>query len=333
MTAEQIKIYQTIANYLQEKDHFLITTHVRPDGDSVSSALVLSTILDSYGKQYHIVLDDCIPKKLHYLLGIEKIHKYQENADAFSHHAVIILDSSDTNRIGQVKQLFHGNETIINIDHHPGNTYFGDLNMVDSTKSSTVEVVYPLVDFTKTKWTSALATMVYTGILSDTGRFLFANTSSDAMFICAEMVKQGADPSFISEMLYNRSSPETMRALAKALSSLEFNFDDQVTCMHLDSEYLCHSGTVDTEGFVDTITGIEGVKASFFMMERDDQEFRVSFRSKGEVDVNEVAGSFGGGGHVRASGANIDGTLEQVKQKVLKVIKRHLSQETEENHI
>ncbi len=324
MTAEHIKIYQTIAYNLEEKDYFLITTHVRPDGDSIASVLVLASILDQFNKEYSIILDDCIPKKLKFLKGVEKIQEYEKKVDYRRHENVFILDSSDIERIGRVKDLIRGNETIINIDHHPGNTSFGKLNMVDSTKSSTVELVYPLVEFSKIDWTPDLATMVYTGILSDTGRFLFAKTSSDALFICAEMVRHGADPPFISEMLYNRNTPETMRAYAKALSSLEFFLNDQITCMHLDNAYLCHSGHVDTEGFVDTIAGIEGVKASFFMMEKDNHEFRVSFRSKGEVDVNDVAGMFGGGGHVRASGCNISGSLEQVKQKVLEVLKKHL---------
>ena len=324
MTAEQTKIYQTIVKCLEEKDHFLITTHIRPDGDSIASALVVASILDTYQKKYTIVLDDYIPKKLRFMKGVDKIREYHPGQQYPHRQVIVILDSSDADRVGRVKQLFPGNEAMINIDHHPGNKSFGSLNLVDAGKSSTVELVHHLVDFAGVPWSPALATMVYTGILSDTGRFLFANTSADALFICAEMVRQGADPSFISEMLYNRNTPETMQAYAQALSSLQFHFDRQVTCMHLDNQYLCRSGYVDTEGFVDTIAGIEGVKASFFMMEKEHHEFRVSLRSKGEVDVNLAAKAFGGGGHVRASGCNVSGALDEVRQKVLDVLKQYL---------
>ena len=109
------------------------------------------------------------------------------------------------------------------------------------------------------------------------------------------MVKKGADPSLISELLYNRVNPQTMRAYAQALSSLEFHLNDQVTCIHLPNDILCQREPVDTEGFVDTIAGIEGVKAAFFMMEYAPGKYRVSFRSKGEVDMNALAGIFGGG--------------------------------------
>lgn len=320
MNSKHIQLYQEIKHCLQNNDNFLLTTHVRPDGDSLTSVLVFASILRYYNKKYRIILDDCIPKKLHYLHGVEQVEQFIEGQTEFSHQIVLILDSSDIERVGRIHQYLSKDDFIINIDHHPGNSNYGQINLVDPTKSSTVELVYPLVDLAQIPWSSELATLIYTGILSDTGRFLFANTSAEALFICAEMVSKGADPSVISEMLYNRVNPETMRAYANALSTLEFHFNDQVTCIYLSNEILCQSSFIDTEGFVDTIAGIEGVKASFFMMEKAPGEFRVSFRSKGEVDTNKVAGVFGGGGHIRASGCNIKGSLNEVRQKILDVL-------------
>lgn len=329
MKKNHIKIYYHIRDCLQNNDHFLLTTHIRPDGDSLTSVLVFAAILKHFNKSFRIVLDDFIPKKLHYLYGIEKVERFVEGQTEFSHRTVIILDSSDLDRIGRVSQWFNKDDFIINIDHHPGNTNYGQINLVDANKSSTVELVYPMIEVAQVPWSPELATMIYTGILSDTGRFLFANTSAEALYICAEMVSKGADPSVISEMLYNRVNPQTMRAYAKALSTLEFHFSDQVTCIHLLNEILCQADFVDTEGFVDTSAGIEGVKASFFMMEKAHGEFRVSFRSKGEIDTNEIAGIFGGGGHVRASGCNIKGSLNEVRQKILNVLKERI----DPNHV
>jgi phosphoesterase RecJ-like protein len=309
--------YHRIVKCLNERNHFLVTTHVRPDGDSLASVLILCAILEHLGKTHQIVLDDSIPHKLDFLKGTGRIQPYGNERPFDSMPVVLVLDSSDLNRIGRVINLIHDGALILNIDHHPGNTRYGEINLINPQKSSTVELVYPLIDIADVPWTPELATLVYTGILSDTGRFLFANTSADALTICAEMVKKGADPSMISELLYNRVNPQTMRAYAKALSSLEFHLDDQVTCIHLSNDILCQHERVDTEGFVDTIAGIEGVKAAFFMMEYAHEKYRVSFRSKGEVDMNALAGIFGGGGHVRASGCNIEGSLEDVRRKIL----------------
>ena len=309
--------YHEIVKCLHERNHFLVTTHIRPDGDSLASVLILCTILEHFGKTHQIVLDDKIPHKLDFLKGVDRIIMYDSGLSSSPAPVVLVLDSSDLDRIGRVCNLFQEEALIINIDHHPGNTRYGQINLINSNKSSTVELVYPLTEMARVRWTPELATLVYTGILSDTGRFLFANTSADALFICAEMVKKGADPSLISELLYNRVNPQTMRAYAQALSSLEFHLNDQVTCIHLPNDILCQREPVDTEGFVDTIAGIEGVKAAFFMMEYAPGKYRVSFRSKGEVDMNALAGIFGGGGHLRASGCNIEGSLEDVRHKIL----------------
>jgi phosphoesterase RecJ-like protein len=309
--------YHEIVKCLNESNHFLVTTHIRPDGDSLASVLILCAILEHLGKTHQIVLDDTIPHKLDFLKGADHINIYGNELPFDPMPVVLVLDSSDLDRIGRVINLFQNEALVVNIDHHPGNARYGHINLIDSQKSSTVELVYPLIDIAEVPWTPELATLVYTGILSDTGRFLFANTSAEALTICAEMVKKGAEPSLISELLYNRVNPQTMRAYARALSSLEFHLDDQVTCIHLSNDILCQQGRIDTEGFVDTIAGIEGVKAAFFMMEYAPEKYRVSFRSKGEVDMNALAGIFGGGGHVRASGCNIEGSLEDVRRKIL----------------
>ncbi|MBN1782100.1 bifunctional oligoribonuclease/PAP phosphatase NrnA [bacterium] len=310
---------------IRERNDFLVTTHIRPDGDSIASVLIIAYILRTFKKRFSLVLDDCIPNKLDFLEGIDEINRYNDDGQSKPVETVLILDSSDLDRIGRVRNLINEDHFILNIDHHPGNTNFGQMNLVDDRLSSTVELVYPLVENAEIAWTPALATCVYTGILSDTGRFLFANTSANTFFVCAEMVRYGADPSSIAELLYNRNSPDTMKAYAKALSSLEFHCNNQVTCIHLTHAFMKTGGIVDTEGFVDTITGIEGVKASFICVECNPGEFRISLRSKGDVDVNKVAGYFNGGGHVRASGCTVTGNLSHVKNRIIEKLEQALS--------
>ncbi len=212
----------------------------------------------------------------------------------------------------------------VHIDHHPESTIQGEYVLHDSEESSTVELVYWLHQFYHLPITPEVATLVYTGILCDTGRFIFPNTTYRSLEICANMVKQGAKPGEIAERIYFRNSPESLKALAEALSTLEFHFGGAVACMHLNHHVSFGNERTDTEGFIDFLLTVEGTEVEFFMLKVKPCLFKISFRSKRYVDVNEVAKIFGGGGHIRASGCYIEGTEEEVKQKILDVLARFL---------
>ena len=186
----------------------------------------------------------------------------------------------------------------------------------------------PLLTVYEEAWdipvTKDLATLIYSGIVCDTGRFLFPNTSHQSLAICAGMVKQGADPGWIAEKIYFRMSQQTISALTAALSTIEYHFNGLVCCMHLNNGYL-KSKDVDTEGFVDHLLTVDGTKIQFMMVEKDPSIFRVSFRSKGDFDVNQIAQEFGGGGHLRASGCIVNGSVDEVKKKILNVLKKYFT--------
>lgn len=302
----------------------MISSHVNPDGDSIASILVFTAILRHLGKSYRILLDDDIPGKLDFLAGIDEIQRYDESLPSLCPRVLIVLDSSNLERIGRVAEILTDGVEIVNIDHHPSNEGFGKHNLVLGKESSTVEIVYDLFTAMNIPLSPGIAALVYTGILCDTGRFLFPNTTSRSLEICSEMVKHGASPDIIAKKLYFRMSHETAKALSAALSTLEFHFDGIVSCIHLSNGAVSSINDIDTEGFVDYLLAIDGTEVEFLMVEKEPCQFRISFRSKSRVDVNEVAKHFGGGGHTRASGCTVEGTVSEVKGKILKVLKAFL---------
>jgi len=309
---------------IESRNRFLITTHVHPDGDSIASVLLFAAILDHFGKMFCIVVDDPIPRKFDFLSNVETIHSYEGFQCPFPPDAIVILDVSTLQRIGRVRELIRPEHRIVHIDHHPESEQLGHCHLLDSGESSTVELVYYLSSFCGLPVTQEIATLVYAGILCDTGRFLFPNTTHRSLEICADMIKNGAAPGTIADRIYHRNTPQTLKALSDALSTLEFHHGGAVSCMHLNHNTWQNREKLDTEGFIDFLLTVEGTEVEFFMLKIKQDLFKVSFRSKTYVDVNEVAKGFGGGGHTRASGCYLEGNEEQVKEKILAVLRKYI---------
>ncbi|MBN2029021.1 bifunctional oligoribonuclease/PAP phosphatase NrnA [bacterium] len=319
------QIISDIQAFIQEENDFLVTTHVNPDGDSMASALAFGALLNHFNRNYIILLDDAVPKKFSFLPEIDKVIRYDSQKFAHPINHVVVLDSSDLGRIGTIQEIIRPEMNIINIDHHASNQQYGHFNIVDQQESSTAEIVYTIYSLLDVPITPDIATFFYTGILCDTGRFLFPNTTYRSLQICAEMVQKGARPGYIAEQLYCKTSPETIRALNNALSTIKFHFNGLVSCIYLTNGIFASYEKIDTEGFVDYLLAIDGTEVEFFMIEFEPNMHRVSFRSKNRVDVNKVAEKFGGGGHARASGCVIPGTTDEVKKKILKVLESYFS--------
>lgn len=316
--------YEEIRDCIKKGDDFLITTHINPDGDSISSILLLSIILDHLDKNYIIVIDKPLPEKFNFLPFIENISIYNDIAEGFTCENFVALDASDLNRLGRLKGIAEKSKNVINIDHHPSNVLYGDINLVESDKSSAVEIVYKLFQLFNIPLSKEIAIIVYTGIMCDTGRFLFPNTNYNSLKISAEMVKAGAQPNYIGKKIYYRISKETMFTLSNALSTLEFNFENKVSSIYLLNNDLYNNENLDTEGFVDYLMKIDGTEVQIFLHEVKADLFKVSFRSNSYIDVNKVAGYFNGGGHLRASGCYISGNIQNVKNRILKVIEEYI---------
>lgn len=314
-----------IQELIQRNERFLIATHVHPDGDSVASVLIFAAILDYFRKPVSILLDDDIPKKFDFLPGIDRIRRFDPQAANEMPDVAVILDLSSLDRLGEVRRIVPPESKIVQIDHHPNVHPLGQTSVLDDRESSTTELVYLFLLHCGVPVTPEIATLVYTGIICDTGRFLFPNTTSQSLLICSDMINKGACPETIAKRLYYRSSQNTLRALAKALSTVEFFSDGRVSCMHLNKDEFNHNEKIDTEGFIDSLLAVDGTEVEVFLLKVKPRLYKASFRSKETVDVNEIARIFGGGGHSRASGCQIEGTVEEVKEKILRVLKERLS--------
>lgn len=298
-----------IAACLQQCQVIAVTSHQQPDGDSLGSMLALGRQLAELGKTVHLLLDDEVPAMYRFLPGWEQIRRPQplERADV-----LVVLDAGEWHRVGAVAQISYG--TAINIDHHLGNTIAEELSCIDTGAAATGELVYHLVQALAPADKSAdIATCLYTAIVTDCGFFRYANTSPAVLRIAATLVEWGAQPKEIAENVETRSAA-TLTALGKVLDTLEVHANGRIAFISLDQEL---AGKVEsTEGFVNYPRAIEGVEIAALFKETESGVVRVSLRSK-NADVNAVARSFSGGGHHRAAGCTIKGTLSDAKARVL----------------
>jgi len=303
---------------IKKRNKFLITAHVNLEGDSLGSQLAMKGLLDAIGKTAVIVDNDAVPEHYKFLPRAGDVsNKIDKNLDF---EAAIVLDCPTLKRIGKVRDLIPKGKFIINIDHHVSNEKFGDVNWVEPHASSAGEMVYKLFKEMDVKLTKEIALSLYIAILTDTGSFNYDNTSSVTHEIAGELLGYGLDPASVSESVYERRSLADIKLLGMVLSSIKINSAGEVAYLEVTDKMLKTTGAdlVKAEGFVNYARSIDKVKvAIIFKEDNGSGKVNVSFRSKGEVDVNKLAAFFGGGGHVRASGCIVEGRLAEVERKIL----------------
>jgi phosphoesterase RecJ-like protein len=308
-------------------DHFLVTSHVNPDGDGLASMLACGRILRHLGKWAWLVTDGLLSPRYDYLPEFDTIVAYREGLEAELPVAnIITVDVPTLSRLERVARLIPAEATILKIDHHPGDDDFGRFNYVDTAASSTAELVYRLCVDLNIPFDAALGTWLYTGIAFDTGRFRHSSTTPEALIIAGDMVRAGANPQLIAEHLFYDYRPTTLSLLASTLQSLECVLEGRVSILSLDHAVLRQDryGDEDMDGFVDYAVSLQGVEVALFLREHEPGQIRVSLRAKRDVDVRAVAEVFGGGGHRKAAGARITGTLAEAKARLLEEIQRQL---------
>jgi phosphoesterase RecJ-like protein len=325
---------RAITKWLQRKgnDHFLVTSHVNPDGDGLASMLACGRILRSLGKQVWLVADGFLSPRYTYLPQIDTVVSYREGLEAeLPVTNVITVDVPTKSRLERVERLIPPDATILKIDHHPGDEHFGRFNYVDTEASSTAELIYRLCVGLGMPFDAALGTWIYTGIAFDTGRFRFSSTTPDALIIAGEMVRAGANPQLIAEQLFYEYRPTTLSLLASTLQSLECLLDGRVSVLSLDYALLGQSRyrDEDADGFVDYAISVQGIEVALFLREHEPGQIRVSLRAKHDFDVRAVAEIFGGGGHRKAAGARMSGSIQEVKGRLVTEIQRRLEASNE----
>lgn len=321
MSIEHHKImdFGKAIDFIKSNNNFLLTTHVNPDGDGVCALAALIGLLKELGKEYRVILDDPPQEKFSFLERTMEFEIYDESMLNGSFNSSIILDTANLDRIGSTIILLSENASILNIDHHVSNTGFGTYNLIISEYAATAHIMAEI--FRKMDISPDLqsATALFAGICADTGQFRFDNTKSDTLSVSAWLVEAGADPELVARNLFNQNSLETSFGLGKMLSSIELHKGGKVAIAHMDNEFLDSEmgQKIDTDNFANQPLTIKGVEVALLFKEYSKGVWRVNFRSRRHVDVNELAMVFGGGGHPRASGATIEGKLEEVKKRLL----------------
>ncbi|MFO7963893.1 MAG: bifunctional oligoribonuclease/PAP phosphatase NrnA [Desulfobacterales bacterium] len=316
---------QIIQN-LRKSNHILLASHINPDGDSIGSLTALGLALESCGKEVTLYSESAIPAVYRFLSASNRISKTLEAPEDYE--TAVVLDCSDFERVGKAADKIKRVPVIINIDHHTTNTNFGHIRFVDMWACATAELVYLLIKEMKIPMTKAMATSIYTGILTDTGSFRFSNTNENAFSICKEMVEFGVDPSYVAQHVYGPYSLGRLKLLNRALDSIELSEKGHISIMTLTRDMYTKTMTrpEDTDGFLNYARNIKDVKIAALIQQKQngDGDYHVSLRSDGSVDVASIAAEFGGGGHRTAAGFCIDLPLTDVKEKIFQLAKRIL---------
>lgn len=303
-----------IRDFILRHQRFLITSHVRPDGDSLGTSLALALALLQIGKTAEVVHRDRRPQTYSFLPHIDLIRLQQKIEESYD--AVVLLECENYPRSG-----LEGVDRFvtINIDHHPKNNRYGQYNWVNEKAAAVAEMVYELISALEVELTPEIATNLFVAILTDTGSFQFSNTSSKTFEIAAELVRSGADPGRISRLVYMNQPLSRLRLLGTLLNSMEIHPSGRIAWIHLTDQMIQDTGAAagDSEGIANYPLSVEGVVASAFFRQEGKSHFRVSLRSKNAVDVGRVAARFGGGGHLNASGCSLDGSFETVRDQIV----------------
>lgn len=305
-----------VLNEIGRRDRFLLTSHARPDGDAVGSVLACWQILRRLGKEAQVVMADPVPVIYRPLPFADSIVQAREIHNRFDAAIILECDSVQRTRLEGLDGRF-----LINIDHHSSGRPFAHVNWIDPHACATAEMVYRLARQAGVPISPEIATCLYTAVLTDTGSFSFVGTNEHTFALARELVLCGADPARIAQGVYFSHPTSKMRLLGAALSNL--HREGNVTWMWVTRELIarCEASDEDCEGLVNYALAIEGVQVSIFFRELADHRYRVSLRSKGEVNVAKVAEHFGGGGHDCASGCSIDGPLSVAVARIMEQLR------------
>jgi phosphoesterase RecJ-like protein len=299
-----------IVDALRTRQRFVVTSHARPDGDAVGSSMAMALALRHLGKDVRIVSRDAPPGPLMVFPGVDGIEVTGRVDDPGD--AVIVMECGDLLRTG-VEGLERG--FVVNIDHHPGNTSYGDLNWLDLSAAACGEMVFDLVRALGVPLTFEIATHIYVAILTDTGSFHYANITPRTFEICRRCVEAGVSPPVVARSIFDSNNLGRLKLFGAVLSRMQLDPTGRIATVYVDEQLARDSGGTyeDTEGLINLPLTVKTIQAVVFFKEHGPDDWRVSMRSKAEVDINAVAKAFGGGGHKNASGCSARGSLEELK--------------------
>jgi phosphoesterase RecJ-like protein len=319
MTADVIA---AIRDAILHRQRFVITSHARPDGDAIGSQVAMAYALRQLGKDVQMVDADPAPPQFQAFPGVGDIQVSPTLHGQFD--AVIVMECSDLSRTGVegFDRYF-----VINIDHHPGNKNYGAINWFDPGAAACGEMVFDVIEALGVVLTPEIATHIYVAILTDTGGFHFSHITPRTFDICRRCTEAGAQPEAIARAVYDSSTLGRLRLMGAVLHNLEFEGSGRAALAAVTLELLRQTGATqeDTDGLINIPLTVKDIQAVAFFKEIARDSFRISLRSKGNVDVNRVANAFGGGGHKNAAGCTLNGPYSEVRKKLVAELTRSLT--------
>ncbi len=318
-SCRELTLRQT-ARFLKRHDHYIILTHASPDGDTLGSAYALYYGLNEIGKSACVLCPDVIPKKYDYFAR-KTDHVLRENA------TVIAVDVADPCLLGALQEQF-GGIVDLTIDHHVSNQRYSKYLYLDANAAATAESMFELLKIMKVNINDVTAKALYTGIVTDTGCFKYINVTAKTHWITAQLYEFDLNAAEINRLMFDTKPRKLLELEKMVLESSEFHFDGKCVVLPVTAEMQTKTGCSGTEleGIALISRSIEGVMAGVTLKQINDEEFKLSLRTFPPLNASEICKKLGGGGHIGAAGANLKGSLEEVKTTVLAMVKEALEE-------
>lgn len=310
-----------ILEKIKEAESIVILTHESPDGDAIGSSLAMSLAIKGLGKNVDVIIPE-YPRIFAFLPEAENI---KQESDIESYDLAISLDCATFKRLAQ-NEYFENAKNKIVIDHHGSNTMYGDLNFVNPVSPACCEILAEIFQYYDIEITKPIGTCILTGIITDTGGFRYSGVTAETFEFAAELLQKGINVSDIYKRVLDTKTKANFELTKRALERTEFLEDGKVTFTYITNKDVeeVNAGPGDHEGLVELGRDVEGVEVSIFIRQDEGNTYKVSMRSNDYVNVSDVCIPFGGGGHPRAAGAKIEGTIEEVKNQLLAEVKKVL---------
>ena len=309
-----------ILKELKEAEKIVVLTHESPDGDAIGSSLAMKLMLKELGKEADIIIPE-YSRMFQFLPGSEEI---KTDSEIQKYDLAISLDCANLKRLAQNEYFEKAKKTIV-IDHHGSNNMYGDLNYVNPVSPACCEILLGMTEYFGIKISKEIGTCIMTGIITDTGGFRHAGITPDTFEYTAELIRLGVDVPDIYKKTMRTKTKANFELTKRVIDRMELLEEGKVSFTYINTQDEIETGAEpgDHEGLVDIGKNIEGVKVSIFIRQKEQEDvYKVSLRSEDGINVSDICFVFGGGGHARAAGALIQGNVEQVKEKLMKEIKK-----------
>ena len=318
--------FAEIGAVIAKHNSFVIMSHVRPDGDAIGSQLALGFSLMAMGKTVFLVNEDGVPESMEFLKGSEKVT--QPPSEPLDIEVAIALDTATKPRLGDGALHAASKAKVwVNIDHHISNPGYGDINVIDAASPATGQIIYGLITELGYPLPAETRDAIYVAVSTDTGSFQYGSTTAKTYEMCADLIRRGLDVGKINADTYDSNPFRKLELMRALLNTLEISDDGKLAHWELRDEVRIGLDLQpdDSEGLIDLIRGVKGVRVAAFFEELEGGKIRVSMRSKHKgVNVCDVATRFGGGGHALAAGIRMAGPLVDAKARVLAALEEAL---------